>query len=305
MQLYVIFLGTGGSWPTVKRNVSAIAVKRGGEILLFDCGEGTQRQIQRSGLSYMQIKSIFISHFHGDHFLGLPGLIQTMQLNDRKEPLTIYGPRGISRIVEIVKNLGYFRPSYEIVGKDVDEGDEIRFNGYSVRPFRVEHNVPALGYVLEEDMRPGRFNKKKALELGIPEGPLFGRLQRGESIKLKDGRVITPDMVLGPPRPGRKVVYTGDTKPCNKVVEFARNADLLIHDATFLSDLEDVAIEYGHSTARQAAEIAKEANVDKLVLTHISPRYMDERLIEKEAKEVFKNSIVARDFLKLEVKLRK
>ncbi|MCD6542330.1 MAG: ribonuclease Z [Thermoplasmata archaeon] len=305
MQLYVIFLGTGGSWPTVKRNVSAIAVKRGGEILLFDCGEGTQRQIQKSGLSYMQIKSIFISHFHGDHFLGLPGLIQTMQLNDRKEPLTIYGPRGISRIVEIVKNLGYFRPSYEIVGKDVDEGDEIRFNGYSVRPFRVEHNVPALGYVLEEDMRPGRFNKKKALELGIPEGPLFGRLQRGESIKLKDGRVITPDMVLGPPRPGRKVVYTGDTKPCNKVVEFARNADLLIHDATFLSDLEDVAIEYGHSTARQAAEIAKEANVDKLVLTHISPRYMDERLIEKEAKEVFKNSIVARDFLKLEVKLRK
>ncbi len=305
MQLYVIFLGTGGSWPTVKRNVSAIAVKRGGEILLFDCGEGTQRQIQKSGLSYMQIKSIFISHFHGDHFLGLPGLIQTMQLNDRKEPLTIYGPRGISRIVEIVKNLGYFRPSYEIVGKDVDEGDEIRFDGYSVRPFRVEHNVPALGYVLEEDMRPGRFNKKKALELGIPEGPLFGRLQRGESIKLKDGRVITPDMVLGPPRPGRKVVYTGDTKPCNKVVEFARNADLLIHDATFLSDLEDVAIEYGHSTARQAAEIAKEANVDKLVLTHISPRYMDERLIEKEAKEVFKNSIVARDFLKLEVKLRK
>ncbi|KAA0007655.1 MAG: ribonuclease Z, partial [Thermoplasmata archaeon] len=148
-------------------------------------------------------------------------------------------------------------------------------------------------------------NKKKALELGIPEGPLFGRLQRGESIKLKDGRVITPDMVLGPPRPGRKVVYTGDTKPCNKVVEFARNADLLIHDATFLSDLENVAIEYGHSTARQAAEIAKEANVDKLVLTHISPRYMDERLIEKEAKEIFKNSIVARDFLKLEVKLRK
>ena len=301
----MIFLGTGGSWPTVKRNVSAIAVKRGGEILLFDCGEGTQRQIQKSGLSYMQIKSIFISHFHGDHFLGLPGLIQTMQLNDRKEPLTIYGPRGISRIVEIVKNLGYFRPSYEIVGKDVDEGDEIRFDGYSVRPFRVEHNVPALGYVLEEDMRPGRCNKKKALELGIPEGPLFGRLQRGESIKLKDGRMITPDMVLGPPRPGRKVVYTGDTKPCNKVVEFARNADLLIHDATFLSDLEDVAIEYGHSTARQAAEIAKEANVDRLVLTHISPRYLDDRAIEEEAKNIFENSIVARDFLKLEVKLRK
>ena len=305
MQLYVIFLGTGGSWPTVKRNVSAIAIKRGGEILLFDCGEGTQRQIQRSSLSYMQIKSIFITHFHGDHFLGLPGLIQTMQLNDRKESLAIYGPKGTSRIVETIKNLGYFKPAYEITGHDVDEGDEIRFEGYSVKPFRVRHNVPALGYVLEEDMRPGRFNKKRALELGIPEGPLFGKLQRGESIKLRDGRVITPDMVLGPPRPGRKIVYSGDTRPCENVTKFAENADLLIHDSTFLSDLEDVATEYGHSTARQAAEIARKAKVKKLVLTHISPRYMRDSDIEREAKEIFENSMVAKDFMKLEVRLQK
>ena len=305
MQLYVIFLGTGGSWPTVKRNVSSIAVKRGGEIILFDCGEGTQRQIQRSGLSYMQIKSIFISHFHGDHFLGLPGLIQTMQLNDRKDPLLIYGPKGMSRLVETIKNLGYFKPAYEIRGVDVDEGDKVRFEGYEVRPFRVNHNVPTLGFVLEEDERPGRFNKEKALELGVPEGPLFGKLQRGESVELRDGRVITPDMVLGPPRPGRKIVYSGDTRPTNKVVEYAKNADLLIHDSTFLSDLEDVALEYAHSTARQAAEIAKKANVKRLVLTHISPRYMRDDDLEREAKEVFEDSIVARDFMKLEIRLQK
>ena len=305
MQLYVIFLGTGGSWPTVKRNVTSIAIKRGGEIILMDCGEGTQRQIQRSGLSYMQIKSIFISHFHGDHFLGLPGLIQTMQLNDREEPLRIYGPRGTREIVEELKNLGHFKPSYEIEGIDLDEGDEVRFDGYSVKPFRVKHNVPTLGFVLEEDQRPGRFNKSKALELGIPEGPLFGKLQRGESVRLKDGRIITPDMVLGSPRPGRKIVYSGDTRPCDKVIEYAKDADILIHDSTFLSDLEDLAREYAHSTARQAAEIASKANVDKLILTHISPRYVDDKEFEREAREIFDNSLVARDFMKIEVRLKK
>ena len=305
MQLYVIFLGTGGSWPTVKRNVTSIAIKRGGEIILMDCGEGTQRQIQRSGLSYMQIKSIFISHFHGDHFLGLPGLIQTMQLNDREEPLRIYGPRGTREIVEELKNLGHFKPSYEIEGIDLDEGDEVRFDGYSVKPFRVKHNVPTLGFVLEEDQRPGRFNKSKALELGIPEGPLFGKLQRGESVRLKDGRIITPDMVLGPPRPGRKIVYSGDTRPCDKVIEYAKDADILIHDSTFLSDLEDLAREYAHSTARQAAETASKANVDKLILTHISPRYVDDKEFEREAREIFDNSLVARDFMKIEVRLKK
>ncbi|KAA0005678.1 MAG: MBL fold metallo-hydrolase, partial [Thermoplasmata archaeon] len=204
MQLYIHFLGTGGSWPTVQRNVSAVAIKRGGEVILFDCGEGTQRQFQRSKLSYMQISKIFITHFHGDHFLGLPGFIQTLQLNDRQQPLHIYGPRGMKSIVEIVTRLGYFKPSYPIYAHELKPGDEIKFDGYKIKVAEACHNVPALAYALEEDERPGRFNKQKALELGIPEGPLFRKLQNGFAVEI-NGKVITPDMVLGEPRPGRKI----------------------------------------------------------------------------------------------------
>ena len=304
MQLYIYFLGTGGSWPSVQINVSAIAIKRGGEVLLFDCGEGTQRQIQKSKISYMQIKHVFITHYHGDHFLGLPGFIQTLQLNDRQEPLHIYGPKGTEEIVDIIVHLGYFKPDYEIIAHDLKPGDAIRFDGYEVRCIEACHNVPALAYCLEEDKRPGRFNKKKALELGIPEGPLFRKLQMGQSIEI-NGKIITPDMVLGPPRPGRKIVITGDTKPCERIVEFAKNSDVLIHDATFDSSLEEKANEYGHSTAKQAAEIAKKACVERLYLTHISPRYHDAKLLEEEAREIFPNSWVAHDFMEVEVKLKK
>ena len=305
MQLYVIFLGTGGSWPTVKRNVTSIAVKRGGEVILFDCGEGTQRQIQRSKLSYMQITKIFITHFHGDHFLGLPGLIQTMQLNDRNEPLFIYGPKGVKRIVETVTSLGYFKPSYPVYAVELTDGDTVRCEGYRVKTMRVDHTVPTFAYALEEDMRPGRFNKTRALELGVPEGPLFSRLQRGENITLNDGRVIEPCMVLGPPRRGRKIVFSGDTRPCQRLIKFAQHADLLIHDATFDSELEETANEYGHSTARQAAAVAEKAQVKQLVLVHISPRYLNVSSLEKEAQEVFPNTAVAHDFTELEIKLEK
>ncbi|HEC81259.1 MAG TPA: ribonuclease Z [Thermoplasmatales archaeon] len=305
MQLYVIFLGTSGSWPTVKRNVTSIAVKRGGEVILFDCGEGTQRQIQKSKLSYMQITKIFITHFHGDHFLGLPGLIQTMQLNDREEPLHIYGPRGTKKIVSIVSSLGYFKPSYQIHAEELSDGDAVRCEGYTIKTVQVQHTVPTLAYILEEDTRPGRFNKTKALELGVPEGPLFSKLQKGESVTLDDGRVVEPSMVLGPPRRGRKIVFSGDTKPCQRLIKYAKNADLLIHDATFSSELEETANEYGHSTARQAAFIAKEAGVKRLVLTHISPRYLDVKPLQKEAQEIFNNSMVARDFTEIEIKLEK
>ena len=304
MQLYIYFLGTGGSWPTVQRNVSAVAIKRGGEIILFDCGEGTQRQLQKSKISYMQIKKIFITHYHGDHFLGLPGVIQTFQLNDREEPLHVYGPKGIGKIVSDVIHLGYFKPSYDIFAYEMKPGDEIKFEGYKIKCIDVCHNVPTLAYCLEEDIRPGRFNKKKALELGIPEGPLFRKLQNGESVNM-NGKIITPEMVLGPPRPGRKITISGDTMPCEKLVKFAKGSDVLIHDATFDSSLEERAIEYGHSTARQAAEIAKRAEVEKLILTHISPRYKDAKLLEEEAREIFPNTWVAHDFMELEVRLKK
>jgi ribonuclease Z len=304
-QLSIIFLGTGGSWPTVKRNVSSIAVKRAGEVLLFDCGEGTQRQLQKSKLSYMQISKVFITHFHGDHFLGLPGLIQTMQLNDRDVPLHIYGPKGISSLLDQLLSLGYFKPHYKIISHEVKEGDSIEFEEYFINVLKVKHGIPALAYSFEEKMRPGKFDKPKALKLGIPEGPLFSKLQRGQTITLKDGKKIKPDVVLGPSRKGRKIVISGDTVPIDKMIVFAKNADILIHEATFGNEHEDVSGEYGHTTALQAAEIAKKANVNKLFLTHISPRYLDHNVLENEASKIFKNTIVPKDFQEVEVNLKK
>ncbi|MFH1100418.1 MAG: ribonuclease Z [Methanobacteriota archaeon] len=303
-QCSIIFLGTGGSWPTAKRNVSSVAVKRGSETLLFDCGEGTQRQFQKSSLSYMQVSKIFLTHFHGDHFLGLPGLIQTMQMNDRKEPLYVYGPTGVDALVSQLVSLGYFKVAFPVISEKVDDGTVLDFGEYVIKVLRVKHNVPAVAYALEERVRPGKFNKPRALELGIPEGPLFSRLQKGESVTLKNDRVITPEMVLGSPRPGRKIVFSGDTKPCQKLIGFSQDADVLIHDATFDSTFEEVAGEYGHTTAYQAAEIAQKARVEVLYLTHISPRYLDHRILENDARKIFSKSYVPRDFQEIEVKLK-
>ena len=303
-QLRIIFLGTGGSWPTIKRNVTSIAVKRGSEIILFDCGEGTQRQFQKSKLSYMQISKIFITHFHGDHFLGIPGLIQTMQLNDREKPLYVYGPKGMNKIIEQLSSLGYFKPKYNIISEEVKDGDILDFKEYTIKVLKVKHGIPAIAYCLEEKKRPGKFNKTKALKLGIPEGPLFSKLQNGNTIELKNGKKIKPNMVLGPPRKGRKIVISGDTKPLDEMINFSKNADILIHEATFDSNFEDVAGEYGHTTAAQAAEIAKKSNVGKLFLSHISPRYLDNHIIENEAKIIFKNTIVPKDFQEFDIKLK-
>ena len=304
-QLSIVFLGTGGSWPTIKRNVTSIAIKRGGEIILFDCGEGTQRQFQKSRLSYMKISKIFITHFHGDHFLGLPGLIQTMQLNDRVEPLHVFGPKGMNLLLSQLVSLGYFKPNYKIISHEVKDGDTIDFGDYHIHVLKVKHNVPSFGYSLIEKIRPGLFDKPKALELGIPEGPLFSRLQHGKSVRLEDGRTINPNMVLGSPRKGRKIVISGDTKPFDKFINFAKDADVLIHEATFASDHEDIAEDYGHTTAFQAGEIAKKAKVKKLFLTHISPRYLDNGVLAEEAKKVFKNTVVPNDYEEFEVKLEK
>lgn len=291
----VVFLGTGASWPTAKRNVAATAIKRGSEILLLDCGEGTQRQFQRSKLSYMQVTSIWISHLHADHFLGIPGLVQTMGLNERTEPLRIYGPPGTERLLQGLLRIGQRRRRFPVPVKELADGDVVDLDGYEVNARQVKHkDVTALAYALQEDARPGRFDKARALELGVPEGPLFGRLQRGEPVTTPEGREVTPDEVLGPPRRGRKVAYSGDCEPCEAMAELAQGADLLVHEATYASDFPD-ANGYGHSTAAQAAYIAKAADVGTLVLTHVSPRYTDVGPLEEEARKVFPDSHVASD----------
>ncbi len=290
----LVFLGTGGSWPTVHRNVASLALKRGSEILLFDCGEGTQRQFQRSDVSYMSVSNVFVSHLHGDHVLGLPGLLQTMSLNDRRTPLTIHGPPGIKRFVSLIFSRPMPSPRFEVNVRELTDGEVLPFEGYRVEARKLDHSTPNFGYALVEDPRPGRFDKDHALELGVPEGPLFGRLQQGETVELEDGTLVRPGQVLGEPRRGRKIAYTGDCRPCEATVELADHADVLVHEATFLEEHED-ANELGHSTARQAAFIAEKANVDRLFLTHISPRYADPGPLEEEARSVFEEAYVAED----------
>lgn len=296
----IVFLGTSASWPTVDRNVAAVAVKRGSEILLFDCGEGTQRQFQKSRLSYMQVSRIFLSHLHLDHCWGVAPLVHTMRLNERKDPVMVYGPPGTKEFVQRVVDPGKGR-ALKIGVQELKSGDTVRGDGYTVHCRELKHTAYNLGYALVEDERPGRFNKPRALELGVPEGKAFGKLQRGEAVTLEDGRTITPDMVLGPARKGRKVVYTGDCVPCEATVELAEGADVLVHESTYGSDFAD-ANQYGHSTAAQAAFMARSAGVGRLYLTHVSPRYTDARPLVEEARKVFPESHEARDFTEMVVR---
>ena len=291
----LVFLGTGGTYPSKLRNVTSIAVQMPGEVLMFDCGEGTQRQLMHSSVSFMKISKIFITHLHADHFLGLPGLIQSMSLNGREEPLSVFGPRGTKRNVSSMLKLGYFKCGFPVKTKDVKSGEELRFTGYKVRCVGAAHSIPSLAYSLEEDPRPGRFDLKKAQRLGIPEGPLFRRLQEGETVSL-GGRKIASDQVLGPKRPGRKLVYSGDTKPSKAIMALARGADVLIHDCTLDSTHSKLASDFGHSTAAEAAQVAKDAGVEVLFLVHISPRYDDTTVLEKEARSIFPEAHVAREF---------
>jgi ribonuclease Z len=302
--LRITFLGTGGSLPTRNRNPSAVMVNREGELILFDCGEGTQQQMMRAKTGMMSMSSIFISHFHADHFLGIPGLIQTMSFLGRKEPLTIYGPEGTGEFTELFKALGYFNLKYEIRGVELKPGDVVEGEGYLIRALKTEHSIPSLGYTLVETPRPGRFNREKAVELGVPPGPLFAKLQKGNPVEV-GGRLVRPEEVMGAPRPGRTIVYTGDTRPCEAVLEASRDADLLIHDGSFADEMADWAEESMHSTAGEVAALAKEAGVRKLVLTHISSRYTDDsEPILKDSKNVFENVIVAEDLMELEIPYR-
>ena len=304
MQLRITFLGTSGTVPSVNRNPSAILIQYGGDKILFDCGEGTQRQMMIAKTGF-NIKAVFITHMHTDHFIGVFGLIETLSLNERKEKLTFYVPEEKAKfLATLFRMFGYHNLRFPIEVVGLGDGDEVNFGRFKIIAFKTEHTTPSLGYALIERDRPGKFDRAKAEALGIPPGPLYAKLVRGESVEV-NGRIITPDMVVGPPRPGRKVVYTGDTRPCERTVEIAKNADLLIHDASFTSDLQEWAEETKHSTAREAAEVAKRAGVRQLVLTHISARYSkDATPLLNEAKEVFENVIVAEDLMTIEVKYR-
>lgn len=299
--LSATLLGTGAACPTIERNVAAIAVQREGETILFDCGEGTQRQMMRYGVSFA-FREIFFTHYHADHMLGVIGLLRTMGLQDRTAPVTLYGPRGAQRILGAAIGLGIERNKFPVEIVELKVGDRLKRDEYDIVVFETEHRADTVGFVLAEHTRLGRFNPARARELGIPEGPLWGRLHKGETVELPDGRRIGPAELVGAPRRGRTLVYTGDTRPTLRVVEAARGADLLIHEATFGEEEVERAAETGHSTAAQAAEVAREAGVRRLVLTHISARYSREAPeLLAEAKAVFPETIVARDGLTIDV----
>jgi len=301
--LSVTFLGTSAARPTVERNVASTAVVRDGETLLFDCGEGTQRQMMRYGVSFA-LREIFFTHFHADHFLGVIGLLRTFGLQGREEPMALYGPPGALRILTRAIELGYERTPFPIEISELEAGAKLSRKGYDLEVFAVDH-PRAVGYALREHERLGRFDPARARALGIPEGPLWGRVHRGELITLPDGREIGPEELVGPTRAGRLVVLTGDTRPTETVIEVARGADLLVHEATFTEDERDRAKETGHSTAREAAQVAKAAQALRLALVHVSARYSANSggLLE-EAREVFPETVVARDGMVMEVGFR-
>lgn len=305
MSLTVRFLGTSASRPTVERNVTSIAVIREGETLLFDCGEGTQRQMMRYGTSFA-LRDIFFTHMHADHMLGIIGLFRTLSLQGREEPMTLWGPPGSEAILARAIAIGSDKEKFPIEYREITPETPIKRKDYSVVPYPVDHaGKVAFGYAIVEDTRLGRFNPDLAREKGVPEGPMWGMLHKGQSVTLPDGRLIEPSDLVGPTRPGRRVVFGGDGRPCSGTVEAARDADLLIHEATFADEEATRALETGHSTAREAAATASAAGVKQLVLTHLSARYSQSAAdLLREAREVFPNTTVARDGMEIEVPYR-
>ncbi|MFQ6068383.1 MAG: ribonuclease Z [Candidatus Bathyarchaeia archaeon] len=304
MSLQVIFLGTAGSVPTNMRSLPAIAIRRKGELILFDCGEGVQRQMVKAGLGFNKKMKVFITHMHGDHVLGLPGLIQTMSLLDRTRKLEIYGPTGLEKFIETIEKTVQFTLTFPLeIAEIEDEGLVCEEKEYEVYAAWANHVAPTFAFSLVEKPRPGRFYPEKARALGVPEGILWSKLQHGSIVKLPNGRIVQPEKVVGPPRPGRKVVYTGDSRSSKSLVELAEDADLLIHDCTFDDELAERAKEDGHSTPSQAVKTAKKAKVKRLILTHISARYKTPDLLLNQAKKGFSNVDVAEDFMKINLPL--
>jgi ribonuclease Z len=294
VDLDLVFLGTSGSVPTAQRAPSSLLLRRGGERLLFDCGEGTQRQLLRSVVGLVELREVFVSHFHADHYLGLPGMLKTFALRGRELPLTVYGPRGLKDLFSTLRRV-FGRLPYPLELVELRPGDVLERAEYNLVTFPVAHAVESIGYALVEHPRPGRFDVAAADALGVPSGPERGLLQAGDSVELSDGRVVTPDEVLGPPRPGRRVVLTGDTAASPLVLEVARGAEVLVHEATFLDEERDRAAETAHATALEAAELAREAEVGLLALTHLSNRYFGPE-VAREARTIFPDTVVPKDF---------
>jgi ribonuclease Z len=299
VDLDVVFLGTAGSMPTAQRAPSSLLIRRGGERILVDCGEGTQRQLLRSAVGLVELREIFFTHYHADHFLGLPGMLKTFALRGRDLPITIYGPPGLRELFSSLRRIfGRLTYQYDLV--ELTPGDLIERGDYAIAAFQVRHGVSGVGYALVEAARPGRFDVPAADALGVPFGPERGALQRGEPVILADGTTVAPADVLGPPRPGRKVVLAGDTAYAESVVEAARGADLIVHEATFCEDERDRADETLHSTAADAAQVAAAADAGMLALTHLSPRYFGPDVAD-EARAIFPETVVPRDFDVIEV----
>lgn len=296
-----IVLGTSSGRPTARRNVSAGALARDGEWLLFDCGEGTQYQLLRTDLRFSRMRYVFITHMHGDHVLGLPGLLGTLNLARHERPVTVFGPPGIDRYLRDVFRSIYFRPTFPLDVCEVEVGTVLDAGQFTVETRRLNHRVTAFGYAVHERPRPGHFRVDDAVRLGVPAGPLFGRLQRGESVTLPDGRIVAASEVVDPDRPGCRVAYCTDTGPSDEAVELAREADLLVHEATYTIDMKGEAEARGHSTAAGAAAVARDANARQLLITHFSPRYDDATPLLAEARAIFANTIAARDLLEVPI----
>ncbi len=288
--------------PTAQRAPAALLLRRGGERLLFDCAEGTQRQLLRSNVGLIELREIFLTHYHADHYLGLPGMLKTFALRGREVPITVYGPPGLRDLFEALRRI-FGRLTYTVELKELRAGDVLIREDYRLATFAVAHGVSAVGYALVEDPRPGRFDVQSADALGVPPGPERGALQRGESVTLPDGQTITPDKVLGAARPGRKVVIAGDGGPSETVIEAARGADVLVHEATFCEDERDRARETAHSTALEAAGVARAAEAQMLALTHLSNRYFGGE-VAREARTIFPNAIVPKDFDTIDVRFQ-
>jgi ribonuclease Z len=299
VDLDVVFLGTSGSAPTAQRATSATLVRRGGDRLLVDCGEGTQRQLLRSDVGLIDLEDVFLTHFHADHYLGLPGMLKTFALRGREVPLTLHGPAGLRELLVTLRRV-FGKLTYPLETVELDPGDVIGRGDYEIRPFAVDHGPQALGYLVAETIRPGRFDVAAADALGVPAGRERGALQRGETVVLSSGETVRPDQVLGAARPGRSLALTGDTAPAAAVVEAVSGVDLLVHEATFCADERQRAQETGHSTAGEAALAAREAGVRLLALTHISSRYFGGEVAD-EACQLFPNTVVPRDFDTIEI----